>query len=225
MGIRAKPPRMSASFSRYLPNTPTRFFVAGIDEAGRGPLAGPVTAAAVVLPARYVNLRINDSKKLTHADREELYEEIVTIALAYSVKSLGPRAIERHNILQATRKAMFLAAKEVHAMLNQDANGAHVHFLIDGNTRIATKVPHETIISGDSKIAAISAASILAKVTRDREMVRLDRRYPGYGFAAHKGYGTELHRQKIQELGPSKIHRRTFAGVREHLPVFPALCS
>ncbi len=190
-----------------------RLCIGGIDEAGRGPLAGPVTAAAVCLPPHYRNAAIGDSKALTAQIREELFPEIISVALAYSVVFIGPREIEQRNILQATRRAMYLAAGEVAAALS---DRGETYFLVDGTIRLDAPFRSEPIVKGDSKIFCISAASILAKVARDREMHRLDEEYPGYGLANHKGYGTPEHLRRISELGPCEIHRRTFAGVKEH---------
>lgn len=191
--------------------------VGGIDEAGRGPLAGPVTAAAVVLRPRYKNPAIADSKKLSENKREKLYDQIISDALVYAVASVGPDEIDRINILQATRQAMRLAAERVMQGLQVNGFEGPLHFLIDGNVKLETNISHETIIKGDDRIQAISAASILAKVTRDRMMIKYGQVYPDYGFAEHKGYGTSYHREKIKELGPTEIHRKTFAGVREHI--------
>ena len=186
---------------------------AGIDEAGRGPLAGPVTAACVVLPPGFADPRITDSKVVRPALRAELAKVIIDAALAYHIVSVGPRRIEKLNILQATILAMRLCAFRVSRLLaDQD-----LFFLVDGNRSIGNDLPHQTIIKGDAKEPAISAASILAKVTRDRIMERVDLHYPGYGFAAHKGYGAPAHLAHIAELGPCRIHRTTFAGVKEHI--------
>jgi ribonuclease HII len=193
----------------------TSLFLAGIDEAGRGPLAGPVTAACVCLPPKYKNKQIADSKMLSAETRAELYDEIAGSALAVAAVSVGPRRIDRMNILAATKLAMCLAAHRVTKQLERRSRAANVYFLIDGNASPATTLAHETIIKGDQKILAISAASIVAKVTRDRLMERLETYYPCYGFVEHKGYGTELHRARIAEHGPCRVHRRTFAGVRE----------
>lgn len=189
----------------------------GIDEAGRGPLAGPVTAAAVVLPPGLRISGLNDSKKLSEQAREELYEQICELAITWAVASLGPRVIEQVNILEAARRAMAEAAHSVCRTLAKRRRRASCYFLVDGNTPLVSSVVHETVVKGDSLLACISAASILAKVTRDREMKKYDRSYPGYGFAEHKGYGTKAHRERIKAIGPSAIHRRTFAGVREYL--------
>ncbi len=180
--------------------------IAGVDEAGRGPLAGPVVAAAVVFAPRYRNKAITDSKKLSPQIREELYEVIVSRAVSWAIVSVGHRRIDSLNILQATRLAMKLAVERVEADL----------VLIDGITPINITIPQRTIIGGDLLHLQISAASILAKVWRDRLMEKLSSRYPGYGFERHSGYATELHRDSIKLLGPSRIHRRTFNGVKEY---------
>lgn len=206
-------------------------YIAGIDEAGRGPLAGPVTAACVCFRKGYRNKHICDSKQIVAEKREELFPVIQQQAIAWAIVSVGPRRIEKLNILQASKLAMRLAAEKVWRGLRFRDDNANVHFLVDGNARLETNLSHETIIKGDETKVAISAASILAKVTRDRLMASLDERYPGYGLVDHKGYATEFHRQKIRELGPSRIHRTTFAGVAEfitatesfQIPVFQPL--
>jgi len=183
-------------------------FIAGVDEAGRGPLAGPVAVAAVILDASKPRIRgLDDSKKLTHAKREALYEKIVDRALAYSIVMVMSDEIDRINIFQATMTGMSRAL----AGLNPCAHEA----LIDGNA-LPRDLPcaGRAIIGGDALEPAISAASILAKVTRDRWMVELDREHPGYGFAEHKGYGTPAHLAALQRLGPSPHHRRSFAPVK-----------
>lgn len=196
-----------------------RILIAGVDEAGCGPLAGPVTAAAVVLPPRYENAKIADSKSLSASKRESLYDEIVEAALAYSVVSVGSRRIDRINIRESTRLAHRLAMHRLLVSLQRSEsfsrNPIAVHFLIDGHLPLETTASYETIIKGDSKLLVIGAASILAKVTRDRLMTVLDKRYPAYGFTKHKGYGTRLHLESIAACGPSPVHRRTFAGVKE----------
>jgi ribonuclease HII len=181
--------------------------IAGVDEAGRGPLAGPVVAAAVIFPEGYKNDLIQDSKKLSAKKREQLYEQIKTDALEWAIVSVGHRRIECFNILGASLLAMSLALKRVNADL----------VLVDGNKEIPTNVPQKTVIGGDAIHIQISAASILAKVWRDRLMQNIDRRYPGYGLSIHAGYPTKSHRQAIAEKGPSAIHRRTFRGVAEYL--------
>jgi len=186
--------------------------IAGIDEAGRGPLAGPVTAAAVILdPARPI-LGLDDSKRLSAASRAGLESEIQKFALAWSVASASPAEIDALNILQATLLAMQRAVLG----LGFPPDLA----LVDGNRCPRLSCPVEAIVGGDGKVAAISAASILAKVARDREMQRLDARHPGYGLALHKGYPTPDHLAALRALGPSPIHRRSFRPVREVLDLF-----
>ncbi len=194
-----------------------RFYIGGIDEAGRGPLAGPVTAAAVVLPADFESSEITDSKQLCAAERDRLFEVIVQNALAWSAISVGPRRIEQINIREATKLAMVRSAMTVRSSLRARYPRAEGVFVIDGNMRCGDFFTHETIVKGDAKIVSIAAASILAKVTRDRLMEVLERRYPGYGLGEHMGYATPKHRAQIAALGPCKIHRRTFAGVKEWL--------
>ena len=183
-------------------------FIAGVDEAGRGPLAGPVAVAAVILDPSKPRIRgLDDSKKLTHAKRESLYEKIVERALSYSIVMVMSDEIDRINIFQATMTGMCRAL----AGLTPSAHEAW----IDGNA-LPRDLPcaGRAIIGGDALEPAISAASILAKVTRDRWMVELDRQHPGYGFAEHKGYGTPAHLAALQRLGPCPHHRRSFAPVK-----------
>lgn len=182
--------------------------IAGVDEAGRGPLAGPVSVAAVILdPSRPKIRGLDDSKKLTEARREALYEKIVERALAYCVVLVTADEIDRINIFQATMTGMCRAL----AGLQPSAHKA----LIDGNT-LPRELPcsGRAIVGGDGIEPAISAASILAKVSRDRWMVELDREYPGYGFAEHKGYATPFHLDALKRLGPCPQHRRSFAPVK-----------
>lgn len=176
--------------------------VCGVDEAGRGPLAGPVVAAAVILPEDCVIDGLNDSKKLTEKRREALYDEICDKALAYAIASVDHTVIDEINILQATYQAMTQAI----AGLSLPADFA----LIDGNRAPMLDIPCQCTVGGDAKSASIAAASILAKVTRDRYMVEMDEKYPVYGFAGHKGYGTKAHTEAILAHGPSPIHRMTF---------------
>lgn len=180
--------------------------VAGVDEAGRGPLAGPVIAGAVILDPDNPIEGLKDSKRLTAARREVLYEEIRTRALAWAVGRAEVEEIDRINILQATMLAM---QRAVAALLP-----AAEYALIDGNRCPDLACPAEAIVKGDSRVAAISAASIMAKVTRDREMQLLDERYPGYGLARHKGYPSKAHIEALESLGVSPIHRRSYAPVR-----------
>ena len=192
--------------------------IAGVDEAGRGPLAGPVTAACVCFPNGYENDRITDSKKLSHKTREILFEEIISAALAYSIVSVGPKRIDSLNILQATKLAMLHAVNRVHQkLISRYGNEVDFRIQIDGNQPIATKLPQQTIVKGDATVMVIGAASILAKVTRDRLMEKLHERYPNYDFNVHKGYPTKNHLEKIIKHGPCGIHRCTFRGVREYI--------
>ncbi len=188
------------------------FLIVGIDEAGRGPLAGPLTAAAVVLPPSYSNDSIVDSKKLSEKKREVLYDEISRCALAYVIVSVDPPEIDEWNIREATRRGMKHAGERLLELLNVSKDAAH--FLIDGNMSLATNAHQETIIKGDQKIRSIAAASILAKVSRDRQMLAYEEQFPGYEFARHKGYPTSLHFERLRELGPTPIHRYSFAPVR-----------
>ena len=177
--------------------------VCGIDEAGRGPLAGPVCAAAVILPPGLEIPGLNDSKKLTDRRRRELYDVIVAEAESWSVALVDERTIDEINILQATLRAMAQAA----AGLSRRPDLA----LVDGNREPDLgDVPVRCIVGGDGRCAAVAAASILAKVTRDRLMEELDLQYPQYGFAVHKGYGTRRHYEALRTYGPCPIHRRTF---------------
>ena len=177
--------------------------ICGVDEAGRGPLAGPVCAAAVILPEGAVIEGLDDSKKLTEKKREELYDIIKETAVAYSVAYGTLEEIESVNILEATYLAMNRAIEG----LNVKPDFA----LIDGN-RVprGIKIPCETIVKGDSKSMSVAAASVLAKVTRDRLMLEYDKKYPEYNFKKHKGYGTKEHTELIKQYGPCEIHRLSF---------------
>ncbi len=176
--------------------------VCGIDEAGRGPLAGPVVAGAVILPKDDIILYLNDSKKLSEKKREELYDEIRSRAVAWSVGIVDENVIDEINILNATYEAMKKAV---------DSLGIRPDLLLnDAVTIPGIEIPQVPIVKGDAKCASIAAASIMAKVTRDRMMLEYDRLYPEYGFAGHKGYGTKAHTDAILEFGPCPIHRRTF---------------
>ena len=178
--------------------------VCGIDEAGRGPLAGPVVAAAVILPPDAEILYLNDSKKLSAARREELYDEIMDKAVAAGVGIIGPRRIDEINILQADYEAMCEALGKLTVM--------PAVLLNDAVTIPQVKITQVPIIHGDAKSVSIAAASILAKVTRDRIMMEYDELMPQYGFAAHKGYGTAAHMEALKKYGPSSIHRMSFIG-------------
>ena len=183
--------------------------VAGIDEAGRGPLAGPVTAAAVILPVGLSIPGVDDSKKLSPDKREKLFEIIMAQALSVGVGIIGPAEIDLINILQATRRAMLAAVRQLTPQPDC--------LLIDGISTIDSTIAQKTIKKGDSLSLSIAAASIIAKVTRDRFMIAMDSEYPGYGFSGHKGYGSAAHLEAIRRLGPSPIHRLTFRGVKEHV--------
>lgn len=176
--------------------------VCGIDEAGRGPLAGPVYAAAVILPDGLELPGLNDSKKLTEKKREELFSLICEKAIAYGIGCASEQEIDEINILQATYLAMRRAVEELPVPAD--------YALVDGNRMPPLAIPGETIVKGDASSASIAAASILAKVSRDRVMKMMDEVYPQYQFAKHKGYGTKLHVEMIREYGPSPIHRKTF---------------
>ena len=176
--------------------------VCGIDEAGRGPLAGPVCAAAVILPEGCEIEGINDSKKLTEKKREQLYDVIIEKALAYGIATADEKEIDEINILQAT----YLAMNRAFQKLGIKPDMA----LVDGNRDPKLGIPTQTIVKGDARSMSIAAASILAKVTRDRFMLEMDKKYPEYQFAKHKGYGTKLHYEMLTEYGPSEIHRMTF---------------
>lgn len=176
--------------------------ICGVDEAGRGPLAGPVCAAAVILPPNLEIPGLTDSKKLSDKRRRELYPVIMEQSIAYGIGLASHEEIDEINILQAT----FLAMERAMAQLKVRPDLA----LIDGNRQKDFGIPVETVVKGDSLSASIAAASVLAKVTRDDIMVEMAQQYPGYGFEIHKGYGTKAHYQALQELGPSPIHRMTF---------------
>ena len=176
--------------------------VCGVDEAGRGPLMGPVCAAAVILPPHFEIDGLNDSKKLTEKKREALFPVITEAAVAYSVAFASVEEIDELNILNATMLAMNRAI----ANLSPAAEFA----LIDGNCKRNIKIPAETIVGGDAKCPSIAAASVLAKVSRDRLCYELDKQYPQYAFAKHKGYGTKEHMEAIRKYGPCPCHRRTF---------------
>jgi ribonuclease HII len=183
--------------------------MAGVDEVGRGPLAGDVVTAAVILDPQKKIVGLNDSKKLSEKKRNSLFEEIKESALAYSIARCCVEEIDEINILQASLLAM---KRAVEGLLIQPE-----HVLVDGN-----KIPNwtysaEAVVKGDARVECIAAASILAKVTRDREMVAFDAIYPGFGFAKHKGYPTQLHRDALKKLGITPIHRRSYAPVKAFL--------
>lgn len=188
-------------------------FIAGIDEAGRGPLAGPVVAACCILPKDAVILYLNDSKKVTALRREAMLPEIKEKAIAYGIGIVEEKRIDEINILQADYEAMRIALQQTSEMLQAkglaDAPGL---LLNDAVTIPGVDIPQESIIKGDAKSVSIAAASILAKVTRDHLMEEYDAQYPEYGFARNKGYGTKEHIEALKRLGPCPIHRRSFIG-------------
>ena len=177
-------------------------YICGVDEAGRGPLAGPVFAAAVILPEDYEIEGVNDSKKLSEKKREKLFDEIIEHAIAYSIKSCDNFVIDDINILAATMQTMKNAVEDLSIIPDI--------VFVDGNHIPELNVPAECVIHGDAVSASIAAASILAKVSRDRFMYEMDKKYPEYDFAKHKGYGTKLHYEKLREFGPCELHRLTF---------------
>lgn len=181
-------------------------FIAGIDEVGRGPLVGPVVTAAVILPKDFYDERINDSKKLTEKKRELLYDVIMENALSVGIGMSSPEVIDEINILNATKKAM------IEAINNLSIKPEHL--LIDA-VKLDINIPQTSIIKGDAKSESIAAASIIAKVTRDRMMVELDKKYPMYDFKHNKGYGTKKHIEALYEYGPISEHRKSFAPVSE----------
>ncbi|WLD68870.1 ribonuclease HII [Pseudomonas sp. OVF7] len=181
--------------------------VAGVDEVGRGPLCGAVVTAAVILDPSRPILGLNDSKKLTEARREKLYDEICEKALSWHIARAEVEEIDELNILHATMLAMQRAVEGLHITPKLA--------MIDGNHCPKLAMPAEAVVKGDSKVPAIAAASILAKVSRDREMAAFELIYPGYGIGGHKGYPTPVHLEALARLGPTPIHRRSFAPVRQ----------
>lgn len=176
--------------------------VAGIDEAGRGPLAGPVAAACVILDPKNIPEGINDSKKLSEKKREKLFDEIMASALAVACVMTDEKVIDEINILEATKLTMRKCVGEI--KIKPD------YILIDGNFTVGATENESSVIGGDAKSLSIAAASIIAKVTRDRYMKELDEEYPMYGFIKHKGYGTKAHVDAIRQFGPCKYHRKSF---------------
>ena len=204
----------------HLSNQPKDFFetlyhrrgyrrIAGLDEVGRGPLAGPVVAAAVILPPEGIGHELFDSKQIPSKKREALYEAIVSGASGVGIGLLGQEEIDRVNILQATLEAMALAVRNLPVTPD--------FLLIDGPHGLAIPIPQKPIPKGDRLSDSIAAASIVAKVTRDRLMLEYHEKYPQYNFAKHKGYGTEEHRAAIERFGVCELHRKSFRGVKEYL--------
>lgn len=187
--------------------------IAGIDEAGRGPLAGPVVVASVIMPRESMIEGVNDSKKVSEKKREKLYDEIIDNSIAYGVGIISQDEIDRINILNATKEGLTMAIKEMEKNLQERNRGFEKPeiILVDALTKIDTDhIPYRSIIKGDAKSYSIAAASIIAKVTRDRIMRQWDEVYPVYGFAKHKGYGTANHIAAIKEYGLCPLHRRSF---------------
>lgn len=182
--------------------------VAGIDEVGRGPLVGPVVAAAVILPSDYYNERINDSKKITEKNREILYDIIKENAISIGIGMMSEDVIDEINILEATKLAMKEAIKNLDVLPE--------HILIDA-VKLDIDIPSTSIIKGDAKSQSIAAASIIAKVTRDRMLIELGNKYPEYGFKENKGYGTKKHIEAIEKYGVLKEHRKTFKPVSDYV--------
>lgn len=180
--------------------------IAGVDEVGRGCLAGPVVAASVILPPKCQIDGINDSKKLSAKERDRLFDIIIDNAVGYGIGVISSQEIDKINILQASLKAMKIAVDSL--AVKPD------YLLVDGNQALKDcKLPQKVIVKGDMRSISVGAASIIAKVTRDRMMAELENKYPGFKFSVHKGYGTRLHLSELAEHGPTPIHRMTFAGV------------
>ena len=178
-------------------------FICGIDEAGRGPLAGPVVVASVIMPKDSMIEGVNDSKKISEKKRESIYEQIIEEAISYGVGIVGQEEIDELNILNATKKALTMSLQELKVRPDM--------ILVDALEKIDTlQIPYQSIIKGDAKSYSIAAASIIAKVTRDRIMRQWDEVYPQYGFLGHKGYGTKAHIEAIKEYGICPLHRRSF---------------
>ncbi|HLD70590.1 MAG TPA: ribonuclease HII [Negativicutes bacterium] len=201
--------------------------VVGLDEAGRGPLAGPVVAGAVVVNSKFKNqnaklqfkiqnLKIDDSKKLTEKQREECYESLTNHKdITFGVGVVSEKVIDKINILEATKLAMARALKNLSAA-SPIGLRPRDFLLLDGNFKVKSKIPQKSIIKGDAKVFSIAAASIIAKVTRDRLMQKMHTKYPHYGFNKHKGYGTALHIKNLEQFGACKIHRKTFRGTKQN---------
>ncbi len=182
------------------------YHIAGVDEAGRGPAAGPVMVAAVILPPFWDCPGLNDSKKVSPKKRDELYDKIMNEAIAVSCIAKSETEIDALDIYHATQQGMYDAVKS----LTVSAEAV----LVDAMPLPALSIPHQSVIKGDSRSASIAAASIIAKVTRDRLMIELDKEYPQYGFAIHKGYLTQMHRDALEQYGPCPIHRRSFEPIK-----------
>lgn len=188
----------------------SEYIIAGVDEAGRGPLAGPVVAGCVVLDRDSEILYLNDSKKLSEKKRESLYDEIILKSLAYGIGIVDEKKIDEINILEATHIAMKEAFENANKSLKEKYNKDINMLFVDALKIKNIDVKQVSIVHGDALSISIAAASILAKVTRDRMMVAYDKKYPEYGFGKHKGYGTKYHMDKLKEIGPCDIHRKSF---------------
>lgn len=186
-------------------------FIAGVDEVGRGPLVGNVVTACCVLPKDFKLDGLTDSKKLTEKKREEYYKYIIEHCICYSIGRCTPEEIDKYNILEATKIAMKRAIDEVKKKINLE------YVLIDGNMKFDLDIPYKSIVKGDSKSISISAASVIAKVTRDHEMYELDKLYPMYGYASHKGYPTKKHIEALKEYGIIDGYRKSYSPVIEVL--------
>lgn len=182
-----------------------------MDEAGRGPLAGPVVSAAVLLKVENFDTRIDDSKKLSPLEREIAFPDILNNSV-FGIGIVSEKIIDRINILEATRLSMQQAVNSLIRKL-KTLKSKSLYVIVDGNMRLDLPLPYTSIVKGDTKSLSIAAASILAKVTRDRIMLNYDKLYPEYGFARHKGYPTREHRDILKRIGPSRIHRKSFQGV------------
>lgn len=184
-------------------------YIGGVDEVGRGPLVGPVVTACVVLPHDFKLKGLTDSKKLSEKKREEYYDYIIKHAKAYAIGQCSPEEIDKYNILEATKIAMKRAIDDVKKQINLE------YVLIDGNMKFDLDIPYLSIVKGDSKSISIAAASVVAKVTRDRMLIELDKKYPMYGFKNHKGYPTKKHIEAIYKYGLIDGYRKTFKPVSD----------
>ena len=184
-------------------------FIGGVDEVGRGPLVGNVVTACVVLPNDFELEGLTDSKKLSEKKRDKYYDYIIENAIAYGIGKCSPDEIDKYNILEATKIAMKRAIDEVKKQIKLE------YVLIDGNMKFDLDIPYKSIVKGDSKSISIAAASVIAKVTRDREMYELDKKYPMYGFKSHKGYPTKKHIEAIKKYGLIEGYRKTYGPVKE----------
>lgn len=186
-------------------------YIGGVDEVGRGPLNGPVVTACCILPLDFECEGLTDSKKLTEKKREKYYEYIINNCVAYGIGEASPEEIDEYNILEATKIAMGRAIEEVKKQINLD------YVLVDGNMKMNLDLPYKSIVKGDSKSISISAASVIAKVTRDRMLIELDKKYPMYGYAKHKGYPTKAHLEAIKKYGLIDGYRKSYGPVKEIL--------